>query len=137
MHCIYVSAPTAAVTNLTVVNSSASSLYFTWSNVPEEHQHGIIRYFVIYYWKADWPIVVLKNFTVPINSVRKTPPGSSPEFKLNLTKLEIWTNYTVQVAAFTVRPGVRTNEITLSTDESSEFLYVMHDLVSPITMGRE
>ena len=81
--CIIV--PTAAPTNLTVVNSSCSSLLFTWSNVPEANWHGIIRYFVLYYWKADWPIVQLKNVTVPIDSVRINPPGTTPEFKFNLT----------------------------------------------------
>lgn len=112
--------PTAPVTNLTVVNSSSSSLLFTWSNVPEANRHGIIRYFVLYYWLADWPIVEKKNVTVPIESVRINPPGTSPEFKFDIQGLKIWTNYTVQVAGFTVGAGVPTNETTLSTDEDSK-----------------
>lgn len=63
---------TAPVNNLTVENSSSTSLFMTWSNVPTEHRNGIIRYFVVFYWIADWPIVEMKNVTIPIDDVRIT-----------------------------------------------------------------
>jgi len=112
--------PSAPVTNLTVKNSSSTSLLLSWNNVLDSHHHGIMRYFVIYYWLADWPIVEMKNVTIPINLVRTNLNGSYPEFQFNLKGLEIWTNYTVQVAGFTVGAGNATEETTLSTDEDSK-----------------
>ncbi|XP_031573985.1 uncharacterized protein LOC116307805 [Actinia tenebrosa] len=139
-------APSKTVANLTIRNSSSTSILLEWNNVPPDYRHGIIRSFVIYYWLADWPLVVERNITLNEDQIRvpkasarrlRRSLSSAPEYRFNLTGLQIWTNYSLQVAANTIKVGPRTNETILSTDEDIPCLpphYITFDIPKPSSL---
>lgn len=118
------------VGNLTIRNSSSSSLLLEWDNVPPDHWNGIIRSFTIFFWRDDWPLIDEHNITLNEDQIRvssgsarrrRRSLSSTPEYRFNLTGLQIWTNYSVQVAANTIKVGPRTNKTVVSTDEDSKY----------------
>lgn len=97
--------PSEAPNNITIQNRTSTSLNISWSAVPQEFVHGVLRGYVIEYWPAD-----------KINATTNTTVGQW-ETEVQLTNLMKFTNYSIKFAAMTVKGVGNWSKIMLQTDE--------------------
>lgn len=100
--------PGAAPQNVRGRNTSSTSILVTWGEVPADQQHGgIINYTVIYKELMGGAEVEERVY--------------HPKRSLELTQLEKYTKYIIQVLAATIKgAGPRSVPITVSTDQDSK-----------------
>jgi len=101
--------PNAPPSNVKGHNTSSTSIFVQWSNVPAADQNGVILSYTITY---------------------KALPGGSPQTKVvsaprtqaTLTGLNEFTNYSITVFASTVKGDGNVSEpVIVITDEDSTF----------------
>ena len=101
--------PNAPPSNVRAQNSSSTSIFVQWSNVPEADQNGVILSYTVIY-KA-----------LP-NGGPQTEVVSAPTSHVTLTGLNEYTNYSITVFASSVKGGGRISApIFVITDEDSKF----------------
>ena len=111
-----VSAPLEAPVILEAYNTSAFSIYLRWTASDGDNIPGILRYYRISYQPVNTTLGPEKS--VVVNKDRRS---------VVILGLMIWTNYTITVAAGTIKDGPRSNPVNVSTD----------DKVLPRTCNRE
>ena len=103
------SAAPSAPLNVTAFNTSSSSVRVTWER--PETPNGIITNYVISYYPTD----------VGANSSMSTSTGNNSEVT-DLTELDIYTSYTITVAAVTITEGNPSTSVSVFTDEDGELI---------------
>ncbi|XP_078350977.1 phosphatidylinositol phosphatase PTPRQ-like isoform X2 [Oculina patagonica] len=99
--------PRAPPSDVIATNTSSTSLQVNWDKVPFPDQLGIIRGYRVLMWRTNQSAVILRNVTLLV-----------PSRDISFTGLEKYTNYTIQVLAFTVKGnGNRSQPIVVITDE--------------------
>lgn len=92
------------------LNTSSTSLQVNWSEVPFPDQLGIIRGYRVLMWRTNQSSDVLRNVTVLV-----------PSQAISFSGLEMYTNYTIQVSAFTAKgAGNESEPIVAITDEDGK-----------------
>lgn len=88
-------------------NTSSQSVNVTWHRVPTGFVHGILRGYRIFYSR-----------TRDVGANERQATVSANKQHLHLIGLDKFTNYTIQVAAFTrIGDGVKSPALIVSTDE--------------------
>ena len=88
-------------------NTSSTSVNVTWHRVPAGFVHGILRGYRVFYSRTKDSGANTMQAVLPAN-----------KWHVHLTGLEKFTNYTIQVAAFTrIGDGAMSRALTVSTDE--------------------
>lgn len=81
-----------------------------WGEVPFPDQLGIIRGYRVLTWRTNQSADVLRNVTL-----------LAPSRAIDFSGLEKYTNYTIQVLAFTVKgEGNKSEPIVVITDEDGK-----------------
>jgi len=102
--------PNTPPSNVRAQNSSSTSIFVRWGNVPESDQNGIILSYTVDY-KA-----------LP-NGSPQTAVVNAPTTHVTLTGLNEYTNYSITVFASTMKGDGNTSvPIIVITDEDSKFL---------------
>ena len=79
-----------------------------WGEVPFADQLGIIRGYRVLLWRTNQSEQILENVTVASRNV-------------SFMGLEKYTNYSIQVSAFTIKgEGTQSEAIVVITDEDGE-----------------
>ena len=79
-----------------------------WGEVPFADQLGIIRGYRVLLWRTNQSEQILQNVTVASRNV-------------SFMGLEKYTNYSIQVSAFTIKgEGTKSEPIVVITDEDGE-----------------
>lgn len=100
-------------------NTSSSSIFVSWDDVPYWHQNGIITEYMVYWKKADDSSAWSKKAT------------SSKS--LAVDRLELWEFYDIKLSAFTSQgEGPASVPIRVRTDEDSKYFYPI-SLTKPST----
>ena len=105
-HMFILTAPSAPL-NVTAFNTSSSSVRVTWDRPGTPR--GIIRDYVISYYPTD----------VGAGSSMSTSTGNNSEVT-DLTELDIYTSYTITVAAVTITQGDPSTSVSVFTDEDGK-----------------
>lgn len=96
-------APSAPINAMaTAISSTSVNVTWTEPSMP----NGIIRGYMITYDRFDEEMLQLNVSTVPTTAL--------------LTDLDIFTNYTIFVQAFTIVLGERSNLVTVQTNEDGK-----------------
>ncbi|KAJ7374392.1 hypothetical protein OS493_007495 [Desmophyllum pertusum] len=91
-------------------NTSSTSLRVNWGEVPFPDQLGIIRGYRVLMWRTNQSADILRNVTL-----------LAPSRAIDFSGLEKYTNYTIQVLAFTVKgEGNKSEPIVVITDEDGK-----------------
>ena len=102
--------PNAPPSNVRGQNSSSTSIFVQWGNVPAADQNGVILSYTVDY-KA-----------LP-NGSPQTEVVNAPTTHVTLTGLNEYTNYSITVFASTMKGDGNTSvPIIVITDEDSKFL---------------
>ena len=105
--CCYFLVPSLPPQNVQSYNTSSTSVNVTWQEVPTGFVHGILRGYRIFYSRTKDNGVDVRQAIMPANK----------RF-VHLEGLDKFTNYTIQVAAFTrIGYGTKSRKIIVSTDE--------------------
>ena len=107
---IFILVPSHPPENTTLVGNTSTSLNISWSAVPPEFVHGVLRGYVIEYW--------------PVDDVNDTANTTVEPWKteVEITNLKKFTNYTIKFAAMTAKGVGNWSEIiVMRTDEDSKF----------------
>lgn len=92
--------------------TSSRSILVQWLPPPQEHIHGVIKHYIVEYFKAT-DRNNIKNITTAGNST-----------SLNLTSLLPYTNYSVRVRAVNnVGPGPVSKEVANTTWEDGNCIW--------------
>ena len=109
LHFFLFLGPNAPPSNVRGQNSSSTSIFVQWSNVPAADQNGVILSYTVTY-KA------LPDGSPQIQVV------SAPVSQATLTGLNEYTNYSITVFASTIKGDGNTSvPIIVITDEDSKF----------------
>ena len=107
--------PNAPPSNVKGHNTSSTSIFVQWSNVPTADQNGAILSYTVTY-KA-----------LPDGSPQ-TKVVSAPTTQVALMGLNKYTNYSITVFASTVKGNGNASEpVIVTTDEDSTFSFVLHN----------
>lgn len=91
-------------------NTSSTSLQVNWGEVPFPDQLGIIRGYRVLMWRTNQSSDILRNATVLV-----------PLRAISFSRLEMYTNYTIQLLAFTMKgEGNKSEPIVVITDEDGK-----------------
>lgn len=107
-------------------NTSSTSVRVLWHRVPKGLVHGILRGYRIFYGKTEEFGVPMRQVVVPAHTRY-----------VHLAGLEKFTNYSIQVAAFTrIGVGAKSPELVVSTDEDGTWssLWNKQSLIIKITI---
>ena len=111
-------APTSGPLNVQVSNTSSTSLGVTWVRPPPNETHGVIRQYDIRYQRVDCD----SSATALSNWAHKIVDGSV--LSTEITNLEKWSCYAVQVRAVTIKDGVWSNKVQQRTSEDGTIIYL-------------
>lgn len=101
--------PSEAPQDITARNTSATSILVEWGSVRASKRNGIVRGYKVSYTKNG------ETETIELND------GNAK--KLEVTGLDVYTEYSVKVLAFTsVGDGPESSPLTVTSDESSKKL---------------
>ena len=107
---LFISVPRAPPSNIVAVNTSSTSLRVDWDEVSFPDQLGIIRGYRLIMWRTNHSAVILRNITILV-----------PTRTFSLLGLEKYTNYTIQVSAFTIKgEGIKSEPTIAITDEDGK-----------------
>ena len=104
----YISEPTDAPKNVSGHNTSSTSIFVTWNDVPAPEQNGIIT-----------------SYNISYRSLTENHSNSTtvdfPVRQVNLTGLKEFVNYSITVSASTkIGPGPASKPVIVSTGEDSK-----------------
>ena len=106
----FFSVPRAPPSNIVAINTSSTSLRVDWGEVSYPDQLGIIRGYRLIMWRTNHSAVILRNITILV-----------PTRTFSLLGLEKYTNYTIQVSAFTIKgEGIKSEPTIAITDEDGK-----------------
>lgn len=115
---IFFSVPRAPPSNIVAINTSSTSLRLDWDEVSFPDQLGIIRGYRLIMWRTNHSAVILRNITILV-----------PTRTFSLLGLEKYTNYTIQVSAFTIKgEGIKSEPTIAITDEDGKWRWIMSEL---------
>ena len=137
-HVNHLSAPSMPPANITAFNTSSTSLRITWSEVPENHRNEIVRQYRLFYQDTDWQLGPLMNVTVPTKFSQQSnltnmmhnwtsSPSTHEQYSVNLTGLNIFRIYTIQLQAITVAAGNISEPLRVRTDEDSTLYKILYN----------
>lgn len=99
-------------------NTSSTSVQVNWGEVPFPDQLGIIRGYRVLMWRSNQSSDILRNATVLV-----------PLRAISFSRLEMYTNYTIQLLAFTVKgEGNKSEPIAVITDEDGKLMFFFLNL---------
>ena len=108
--CIEPNAPPA---NVQGRNTSSTSIFFQWGEVPAADQNGVILSYTVKYTALPGGSEQTKVVNVPANET-------------TVTELNEYTNYSITVFASTSKGGGNVSEpIIIITDEDSKFAVIL------------
>ena len=106
-----ITAPSSPPSNVFGLNSGPSRIVVSWSEVsPREHRNGIIRGYYVKYNR--FPQMCKENRVKILGNKNTT---------VELTGLDIFQNYSIQVNAFTIEEGDFSDSIIVSSGEIGKF----------------
>ena len=111
-------APTSGPLNVQVSNTSSTSLWVTWVHPPSNKTHGVIRQYDIRYQRVDCN----SSAAASSNWVHKTVDGSF--LSTEITNLEKWSCYAIQIRAVTIKDGVWSDQVQQQTSEDGNIIYL-------------
>ena len=92
-------------------NTSHTSLFVQWDEIPPDFIHGVLLGYRVLFWRYN-----------ESRDTYETKQLSTNERSVHLRNLWIYTKYKIQVLGFTaVGEGAISKEIIVSTDEYSKF----------------
>ena len=92
-------------------NTSHTSLFVQWDEIPRDSIHGVLLGYRVLFWRYN-----------ESRDTYETKQLGTNERSVHLKNLWIYTKYKIQVLGFTaVGEGAISKEIIVSTDEYSEF----------------
>ena len=104
----FLAEPSAPPANVSGHNTSSTSIFVHWDQVPTEHQNGAILYYTVTY------------IALP-RGLRQTVIVAAPANQTTLTGLNKYTNYSISVFASTIKgAGNVSAPIFIVTDEDSK-----------------
>ena len=121
-------APSRPPSNVASEAPSPSSLRLSWKPVDKQHLNGILRAYVITYFETKSPDDTRNNITISVTNGRKRraiADPSSPSFELD--GLKVFTDYTVQVMAYTVDYGVPSQQMNFTTAQDGKTVCFLFD----------
>ncbi|EDO43824.1 predicted protein, partial [Nematostella vectensis] len=108
-------APSAPPQNLSGVPESSTAISITFGDIPERDQNGkVVYYLVCFYERA------LGNSTIQclvVENTRSRREASFDQHSKTITGLKPYTEYVVQVLGHTIKDGVYSDPITVTTAE--------------------
>ena len=97
-----------------VTAQSSTSLYVSWTAVPEEHRHGKIHMHKIYISLATQPSKFINSYFA-FNPV-----------EYNISDLRVFTLYVIRVSAVNeAGEGPKSRAVTARTLEGGEFIHIV------------
>ena len=107
--CYFLTAPNAPPDDISGYNTSSTSIFVDWSDVPLPDRNGIIRSYTVSYTALE------------PNGATKTQFVPAPTTQATLTGLNEYTNYSITVFASTSKgPGNISEPKIVITDEDSK-----------------
>ena len=101
--------PSCPPTNITLEKNTSTSLLISWSAIPQEFIHGVLRAYVIEYWLVD-------HINDSLNAT--VEPWVT---EVELTNLKKFANYSIKFAGLTSKGVGNWSEVMLQTAEDSRF----------------
>ena len=104
----YISEPSAAPMNVSGHNTSSTSIFIIWNDIPAAEQNGIIT-----------------SYNITYHSLTENHSNSTtvdfPDRQVTLTGLKNFVNYSITVSASTkIGPGPASKPVIVSTGEDSK-----------------
>ena len=97
-------------------NTSSTSIFITWGQVPISDQNGVILSYTVSYNELS-------------GGSKQTMIVDAPEYQTTMTDPNKFTNYTISVVATTRKGnGVVSAPIIVITDEGSEYNSLFHGI---------
>ena len=113
LHVLLLAAPSMAPLDVTASNRSSTAIYVGWSPIPRQFIHGILMGYHIHYINTD-----PEGFGDVSSGVHTTETGRTSALIQGLLK---FTNYRIQVSAFTVKgDGPRSDAFVVKTEEDGK-----------------
>ena len=110
MLSFFSTAPNAPPSAIQGYNTSSTSIFVDWGDVPQPDQNGIIRFYTVTYTALE------------PNGTTKTQFVPAPTTQATLTGLNEYTNYSITVFASTSKGRGNISEaIIVITDEDGKF----------------
>ena len=104
-------APQVYPWNVTGFNSSSTSIFIQWSPIPTEMVAGVLREYRIVYDELNYDSERVKRHVLRL---------PSDQLFVNVTKLEMYRNYTFEVQGISKFFGVRSPPIVVITDQDGK-----------------
>ena len=109
--CYFLTAPNAPPADISGYNTSSTSIFVDWGDVPQPDRNGIIRSYTVTYTELE------------PNGTTKTQFVLAPSTQTTLTGLNEYTNYRITVFASTSKGRGNISEpIIVITDEDSKLI---------------
>ena len=109
----YFPVPSVAPGQVLVTAQSSTSLYVSWTAVPQEHHHGKIQMHKIY----------ISLVTQPNNHINSYFAFNPVEY--NISYLRVYTLYVIRVSAVNeAGEGPKSKAVTARTLEDGEFIHI-------------
>ena len=113
LHVRLLAAPSMAPLDVTASNRSSTAIYVGWSPIPQQFIHGILMGYHLHYINTD-----PEGFGDVSRGVHTTETGRTSVLIQGLLK---FTNYRIQVSAFTVKgDGPRSDAFVVKTEEDGK-----------------
>ena len=107
--CYFLTAPNAPPADISGYNTSSTSIFVDWGDVPQPDQNGIIRFYTVTYTALE------------PNGRTETQFVPAPTTQATLTGLNEYTNYSITLFASTSKGrGNISHPIIVITDEDSK-----------------
>ena len=107
---LFLTVPNAPPSAIQGYNTSSTTIFVDWGDVPQADQNGIIRSYTVTYTALE------------PNGTTKTQFVPAPTTQVTLTRLNEYTNYSITVFSSTSKGRGNISEpIIVITDEDSKF----------------
>lgn len=104
--------PSQPPLNVSAHNTSSTSVYVQWDAIPKVFIHGILLGYRVFYWKTSDP------------SAQDLVTLNSDQLDADLTSLEKFTEYCIQLVGFTrIGDGKKSECFNVTTDEDGEAFF--------------
>ena len=101
--------PSRAPGNVTLPKSTSTSLHISWSTIPQEFVHGVLRGYIFTYWPVE-----------DINDTANATAGPDAT-TIDLKGLKKFTNYSIKFAGLTYKGVGNGSDIILQTSEDGMY----------------
>ena len=113
LHVLLLTAPSMAPLDVTASNRSSTAIYVGWSPIPQQFIHGILMGYQLHYINTN-----SEGFGDVSKGVHTIETGRTSALIQGLLK---FTNYRIQVSAFTVKgDGPRSDVVVVKTEEDGK-----------------